>query len=45
MGENVFASQSVCGERNRASWALGELSSEPVLLQVGNDFHQAVDTG
>lgn len=45
MGENMFASQSGCGERNRASRALGVLSSERVLLQVTNDFHQAVDAG
>lgn len=45
MDENMFASQSGCGERNRASQGLGVLSSEPVLLQVANDFHQAVDAG
>lgn len=44
MGE-MFASRSGFGERNRVSRACGELSSEPVLLQVRNDFHQAVDTG
>lgn len=44
MGE-MFASRSGFGEWNRVSRACGELSSEPVLLQVTNDFHQAVDTG
>lgn len=44
MGE-MFASRSGFGERNRVSGACGVLSSEPVLLQVTNDFHQAADTG